>query len=206
MEIDIRKSLNAGEPGTSRSRGPDEGPFPAAAKGRSCWSADRITRLAAMHLFSPLQGMDLACCSQVLRPGWKCMGPAYWPRALLLSASSLFNASFGRYEDGTYRRALKDVVVPPPLFILGHYRSGTTHLQHLLTLNRAFAYPNLYQSFFPHTFLSTERYLAPLVQLALVRRRFQDRVPLSVKSPMEDEIALCVSTGLSPHMELGTAS
>ena len=200
MDIELRESLHNGGLDAPPSLGWEDGPRRATAKGMGSSSADRIRAAAALNFLSPLQGITLARWSQILARGWRHTGPPYWPRALLLTASSLFNTAFARYEDWTYSRALDDIVIPPPLFVLGHYRSGTTHLHQLLSLNRAFAYPNLYQSFFPHTFLSTEKYLAPLVELGLVRHRFQDRVALSVRSPMEDEIALCVSTGLSPHM------
>ena len=118
----------------------------------------------------------------------------------MLAASAVFNTPLAWYEERSWRRAIEETAARPPLFILGHYRSGTTHLQYLLSHNSSFAYPNLFQAFFPHTFLTAERLLAWLVQLGLVRHRFQDHVRLSTRSPMEDEIAICVSTGLSPHM------
>ncbi|MDQ3566024.1 MAG: sulfotransferase [Pseudomonadota bacterium] len=47
--------------------------------------------------------------------------------------------------------------MPPPLFILGHWRSGTTLLHNLLTRDTGqFAYANTYQAVNPRTFLSTE--------------------------------------------------
>ena len=48
-----------------------------------------------------------------------------------------------------------------PLFILGHYRSGTTHLHNLLALEPQFSAPNFFQALNPHTFLSTEPWVAP---------------------------------------------
>ena len=53
--------------------------------------------------------------------------------------------------------------VEAPLFILGHYRSGTTHLHNLLALDPQFAAPTVFQVLNPHTFLGTERWAAPVV-------------------------------------------
>ena len=189
----VESAVSSGEVWEIRSR--------ASASTRGSRSfADRIRSAAALNFLSPLLGMTLAALSRVIRRGWGRIEPAFWPRASLLAASGLFNTPLAWYEERSWPRAIEHTVVPPPLFVLGHYRSGTTHLQYLLSHNSSFAYPNLFQSFFPHTFLSTERSLAWLVQLGLVRHRFQDHVRLSLRSPMEDEIALCISTGLSPHM------
>jgi omega-hydroxy-beta-dihydromenaquinone-9 sulfotransferase len=200
MRFDISESGGAAEPAASSGEPSGARAWVSAPARGSCSFADRIRTAAALNFLSPLQGMTLARYSRVVRRGWRGIGPTFWPRASLLAASGLFNSPFAWYEERSCRRAVEDTVPRPPLFILGHYRSGTTHLQYLLAHNSSFAYPNLFQSFFPHTFLSTERSLAWLVQLGLVRHRFQDHVRLSLRSPMEDEIAICVSTGLSPHM------
>ena len=54
-------------------------------------------------------------------------------------------------------RAVEATPVEPPLFILGHWRHGTTHLHNLLAQDPQFAYPTLYQTLYPRTFLTTER-------------------------------------------------
>ena len=90
--------------------------------------------------------------------------------------------------------------VQPPLFILGHYRSGTTHLHNLLALDPQFAAPTFFQALNPHTFLTTERWAAPVADRLVVRRRYQDEVALGAGVPTEDEIALGTMTGLSPYL------
>ena len=90
--------------------------------------------------------------------------------------------------------------VQTPLFILGHYRSGTTHLHNLLALDPQFAAPTFFQVLNPHTFLSTERWAAPVADRLVVRRRYQDEMALGAGVPSEDEFAVCAMTGLSPYM------
>ena len=90
--------------------------------------------------------------------------------------------------------------VHAPLFILGHYRSGTTHLHNLLALDPQFAAPTFFQVLNPHTFLTNERWAAPLADRLVVRRRYQDEVALGAGVPSEDEVALGTMTGLSPYL------
>jgi hypothetical protein len=53
----------------------------------------------------------------------------------------------------------------------------------------------------PHTFLSTERWSAPVVDRLVVHRRYQDEMALGAGMPSEDEFASCMMTGLSPYMD-----
>jgi hypothetical protein len=128
------------------------------------------------------------------------VAPAHWPRAVVQTAVSLTNSATARLERWTYGRRIEAARVQAPLFILGHYSSGTTHLHNLLALDPRFAAPTFFQVLNPHTFLSTERWAAPAADRLIVRRRYQDEVALGAGVPSEDEAALCTMTGLSPYM------
>jgi len=81
-----------------------------------------------------------------------------------------------------------------PLFILGHWRSGTSHLQTLLYLDSRFTTSTVFRSMFSDVFLLTERWLAPLLnRLArLVRAPFSiQRIPMDVNTPAEADLGLC---------------
>lgn len=157
-----------------------------------------------MHLgslaFGGLSGIRFADWRRLLRRHRSDIDPAYWPRALILGAMSLGNSLVHAYEERRHGRALAAVEVPPPLFILGHYRSGTTHLHNLLALDERLAFPSLYQVLFPHTFLSTERVGTALASSFLPETRLVDGMAFGLELPMEDEYALCVSTLLSPFL------
>jgi hypothetical protein len=126
--------------------------------------------------------------------------PPYWPRAAILTAGSVLNSLYGRRENKHYRSLLSDVNVHPPLFILGHWRSGTTLLHNLLALDAQFGYPNLYQVFFPHTFLCTEEVRTDLVVPLIPSTRIFDNVAQGLGMPNEDEFATCAASLLSPYM------
>jgi hypothetical protein len=154
----------------------------------------------ARHLFSPLQGATFAEWWRLLVRHRCAIDPRYWPRAALLTLAGLSNSALARLEEWKYGRRIDAAQVRPPLFILGHYRSGTTHLHNLLALDPRFAYPTLLQALYPTTFLTVGAMVAPLMAALLTRRRPQDNMAQAAGSPAEDEFALCVATALSPYM------
>jgi omega-hydroxy-beta-dihydromenaquinone-9 sulfotransferase len=78
----------------------------------------------------------------------------------------------------------------PPLFILGHWRAGTTFLHELLIRDPAHTYFNTYQCFTPHHFVLTERWLVPWIGMFVPERRPMDNMAAGWNRPMEDEFAL----------------
>lgn len=122
------------------------------------------------------------------------------PRALSITIQSLKNSIWARFERRRFGPLLHDIKIVPPLFVLGHWRNGTTHLHQLIAQDHRFAFPNGYQTAFPHTFLTTEakglQRLSPFVP----KQRPMDNVEWTLASPQEDEFALCASTFKSPCM------
>jgi hypothetical protein len=55
-------------------------------------------------------------------------------------------------------------MVHSPIFIIGHWRSGTTLLHQLISQDSNKAYLNFYQATFSGFFILTEKYLKPLLQ------------------------------------------
>jgi hypothetical protein len=125
---------------------------------------------------------------------------AYLPRAVSVTFAAFWNSLFRWYEDHRYSAKWKDVPIPSPLFVLGHWRSGTTHLHYLLSRDDRFACPNFYQVISPHTFLSTERRFSGLMAFLLPQRRAYDNVRQDLTVPCEDEFALCVSGFGTPYL------
>ncbi|QDV37530.1 sulfotransferase family protein [Tautonia plasticadhaerens] len=152
------------------------------------------------HLFSPLQGMTAGAWATTLRQNRLAVGPPYWPRAAFQSAVVPFNSAIARLENAVHGRAVEATRVEPPLFILGHWRQGTTHLHNLLARDPQFAYPTLYQTLYPRTFLTTEGLVPRLGRPLLMRQRPHDHVALDFGVPNEDEIALVNDSGRSPYL------
>jgi hypothetical protein len=162
--------------------------------------SEKVKDFIARRVFHPLQGMALGEWWALLRRHRFAIDLRHLPRALVQTAASTSNSVGARIERIRFGRRIDANEVHTPLFILGHYRSGTTHLHNLLALDREFAAPTLFQVLNPHTFLTTERYAAVVADKLLLRRRYQDEVAQGVGVPSEDEVALCTMTGLSPYM------
>ena len=161
---------------------------------------DRLKDFLARHVFHPLEGMALGDWLSVLRRHRFAIDPKHWPRALVQTAVSASNSVTAWIERRRFGRRIEAARIEAPLFILGHYRSGTTHLHNLLALDPQFAAPTFFQALNPHTFLTYERCVAPLADRLLIRRRYQDGVALRANVPTEDEVALGTMTGLSPYL------
>lgn len=150
--------------------------------------------------FAMWQGLNLPNWLRLLamRP------PMDWrhiPRILSISAGSVSNSLFELVDSAIFSRAASRKEVPAPIFIIGFWRSGTTLLHNLLSLDDQFGSPNGYQVAFPGHFLLTEKVVGPLVAPLFPKTRPMDEVPVTWDSPQEDEIALAVASLLSPYIQ-----
>ncbi len=160
------------------------------------WREAFLTRFGA----GALAGITLGRWLRVLRENHFAVDRPYWGRAAVITFASIPNTLLGWWENRLYGRQVRDTRVDPPLFILGIWRSGTTHLHNLLAQDDRLAYPNNYQVFYPQTFLTTEKRNAKLVGFFLPRKRPQDNMTLGIQEPQEDEFALCSLTGRAVPM------
>jgi hypothetical protein len=109
----------------------------------------------------------------------------------------------GGLEDLLYGSRIEEVEIEShPLFVLGHPRSGTTHLHNLIILDPKFAAPAFQQVFFPHTFLHMERAFTKVFGSMLPGTRGFDNMEFGLETPQEEELALCSLGSLSFNMSL----
>ena len=62
---------------------------------------------------------------------------ALWLRAASITFQSIKNSFWARRER-RFEPLVKEVTIQPPIFILGHWRNGTTHLHYLITQDQRF--------------------------------------------------------------------
>lgn len=117
------------------------------------------------------------------------------------TAVSLHNSVLGLAQAVLYGRAVRRTPIEqPPLFILGHWRTGTTLLHDLLVCDERFGYPNTYQCFNPCHFLLTERLYTRIFRFLMPSQRPMDNMKMGFDRPQEDEFALALLTGdASPY-------
>ena len=85
----------------------------------------------------------------------------------------------------------------PPIFILGHWRSGTTHLYNIMSKSGAFGYVPPVATGLPWDLFGLARVFNPLLERALPEHRYIDNIPVKPDSPQEDEIAIANMSDLS---------
>lgn len=134
---------------------------------------------------------------------WKnrcAVAPRYFYMPMVMTTISALNSVLGILQESWYGSKLEGTVVEhPPLFIIGHWRTGTTLLHEVLTLDRRFSYPSTYACLAPHHFLLTEPLAERCLGWMLPSRRPMDNMAMGWSRPQEDEFALCLLGQPSPY-------
>ncbi len=124
----------------------------------------------------------------------------YWWRVLAVSFLTFLSSPLRVYERIRYSELIDQTVIDAqPVFILGHWRTGTTYLHQLLCQDKNFGYVTTFQSLAPGMFLTGDRFLKPWIakiSTSLHPTRLIDNVPLLMDAPQEDEFAIA---NMSPY-------
>ncbi len=81
-----------------------------------------------------------------------------------------------------------------PVFILGHWRSGTTFVHNVLSLDEHFGYNTTYQTVFPNLMLFGQSFFKKSMAYLMPDKRPTDNMELNVDLPQEEEFALANMT------------
>ena len=125
-----------------------------------------------------------------------------WPMALAISSFSLLNSLGDQLQRTIYSRRIREAIPAPPIFIVGHWRSGTTMLHELMTCDERFNYPTTYQCFAPHHFLVSQWWAARLLWFLVPKQRPMDNMSAGMDLPQEDEFALMNLGAPSPYRRM----
>lgn len=124
--------------------------------------------------------------------------PRYTGRVVILFLVSVVMLPFNWLERALYgRRIAEQRLSDSPLVILGHDRSGTTHLLNLLSLDPQFAYTRPSQMVLPGCCILFDKALDWMLGRIDYRRPF-DAMEVGPGSPQDDEVPL---VKLTPHCE-----
>jgi hypothetical protein len=124
------------------------------------------------------------------------------PRIAVFYLKSILQEPLRILEEVNYADAIHDhSMQKDPIFIIGHWRSGTSFLQYLLGQDQQFGFMNKFQVVFPDIFLYSESFLKPLINkiprtFNFTRDARNMSINLELDSPSEIEIAL--TTMISP--------
>jgi hypothetical protein len=123
------------------------------------------------------------------------------PDTILLFLWVPWNSLLYRVSEWKYRKRSEALPLDqPPIFVIGHWRTGTTFLHDLFSEDPSLAYPTTYECFFPHHFLLTEDTLPKVMKVLLPKKRPQDDVPVGFDRPQEEEFAMMMLGEGTPYL------
>lgn len=137
---------------------------------------------------SPLAGSTLPNFFRVL--AMEKVALRFIPKLALTLLIVLISTPFQIYEYFYYRNKVRKYKFKkPPIFILGHWRSGTTHLHNLLSKDPENGFSTTYQAVFPSN-LKSKWLFKTFMKMNMPEKRPSDNVRLSTNFPQEEEYAL----------------
>lgn len=100
-------------------------------------------------------------------------------------------------QDRRYDKLLADKPLEhDPVFILGHWRSGTTFMHNVFSCDRHFGYNTTYQTVFPHLMMWGQPFFKKNMSWLMPDKRPTDNMELAVDLAQEEEFAL---TNMMPY-------
>ncbi len=136
----------------------------------------------------PLSGANLGTLAAVVaRSGL----PSHVGAGALVGLAALGRWPFSTAEKLVMESRLPKLEeMPAPVFILGHWRSGTTHLYNIMCESGEWGYVPPVATGLPWDLFGIAKVFNPLLERALPEHRYIDKIPVTPTSPQEDEIAI----------------
>lgn len=152
----------------------------------------------------PMSGVTLVGWARTLwAHGRSIDAVAFAPRLMFLTCMALAN-TLAAIADGALRpRWGRTKVRDDPVFVLGHPRTGTTHLHNILAKDETrFGAATTFDVGFPSGFLSSG-FVKPYLAKMMDSTRPMDNMALTMDTPQEDELATNQLSGCaSPYAPL----
>ena len=140
-----------------------------------------------------------AWCKLCNSARWR-VSPLRLPMFAVISGLTLLNSSLAALQRLLYgKKIARTRLVDDPVFIVGHWRSGTTLLHEYLMLDPKFACSDTYECFAPSHFLVSGRMIRPWLKYIMPKKRPMDNMAAGLDRPQEDEFALCALGVNSPY-------
>jgi omega-hydroxy-beta-dihydromenaquinone-9 sulfotransferase len=123
-----------------------------------------------------------------------------WKQAAIITTSSVVQSALRFVQQLLHGQQVAETPIRhAAVFILGHWRTGTTLLHELLTCDPRHAAPSTYDCFNPHHLLLTRSWLPTLLRRLVPVQRPMDSMAAGWDRPQEDEFALVLLGLPSPY-------
>lgn len=150
-----------------------------------------------------LVGITSGKLSKLLGRNGFSLTPKIVARIIFLFQGSLWASVFKRTERRKFKKKLNAFKMPKdPVFIIGHWRTGSTFLHQLMALDNNLVTPTIFKVSVPDSFLVSEKYYKPVMTRSMRQKRPMDNVALGFYEPQEDEYALIKIAEDSPLEKL----
>ena len=139
----------------------------------------------------PLAGDNFSNLLKLLAQNRFRVDSRYIPRILYSLLLSSMISPFRISERIKFDKLINSIEIKnSPVFLLGHWRSGTTYLHNLFTVDKRFGFFSTFHAYLPGAFLGYEKLMKPIVASSIPDKRPMDDVKMDADFPQEDEYAL----------------
>ncbi len=152
---------------------------------------DNLKKVALCVKNTPLPGYTFPNFLYLLAQNKFNIDAQYLPRMIYSLTLSTIMAPFYIKERLQFDTRTKQTeITHPPVFIIGHWRSGTTYLHNILSHDKNLGFFSTFQAYLPGVFLGSEKLFKPLVRSSIPKKRPMDDVVMDAEFPQEDQYAL----------------
>jgi omega-hydroxy-beta-dihydromenaquinone-9 sulfotransferase len=144
-------------------------------------------------------GYDFAAWLRTLHQGRYRVSPKNFHVAVLATYISFGHTILRYVQNALHGERIGRTPVVSPVFILGHWRTGTTLLHELLIRDPRHTFPNTYQCLDPNHAMLTEGFAKKYLRWLLPKHRPMDRMQFGWERPQECEFALCLLGAASTY-------
>jgi omega-hydroxy-beta-dihydromenaquinone-9 sulfotransferase len=154
-------------------------------------SYEKIKEKTLIVTKTPLPGYNFTNILKLLAQNKFAVSPRYIPRFLYTQLLVSIMAPYRIKERIRFDKKIKSTEIKhDPIFLIGHWRSGTTYLHNFLAQDKNLAYLTTFQAYLPGVFLSGEKRWKPIVASSIPKKRPMDDVEMNADFPQEDQYAV----------------
>ena len=167
-------------------------------------SADSAAPARKPREWSPRlwEGADFFAYLRLLAQGGFAVGLAQSWIAIIALQTTFVHTLLRWWQHLRFGDRIAGITVRPPVFVLGHWRTGTTLLHELLIQDPAHASPTTLHCFLPNNFLLTEDFFKRYMWFLVPEKRPMDNMAMGWDEPQEDEFALALLGQPSPYTDV----
>jgi len=144
----------------------------------------------------PLAGGTLTNWLALLAENGFRIHPRYMPRFCYITMLNSITAIPRIIEKRRYARDIEKMEVEP-VFIVGHFRGGTTYLHYLMSHDINMSYVSTFQTLLPDNYIFIERFFKKILSDSLPPTRPMDDIEMAADNPYEEEYAVANLSRLS---------